>query len=89
MNDLLVFLGTTGGLVLGAVCVWAYDSKIPQRIKRVLVVLLMSPYIYALFTAAMNWKIALGLAFPIGIVGLKWFARLRAARMPKKEEEEE
>lgn len=75
-----IALGVTIGLLLGALAVWVYDTKLREGIKRLAVVLLMAPYITALFIGAANIWAAIGFSFPIGIIGLKWFARLRASK---------
>ena len=75
-----IIIGVVAGLSLGAIAVWVYDTKLREDIKRLAVVLLMAPYITALFIGAANIWAAIGFSFPIGIIGLKWFARLRASK---------
>jgi len=83
----LSFLGCVTGLILGAITVWVYDSlKIPTPLRRLVVCILMSPYIYAVTIASsISFIVALGMCFPIGIIGLAYFARLRASKIEREE----
>ena len=89
MENFWIITGIFTGLILGAIAVWIYDSKIKQNLKRLLVNLAMGLYICALFIGATNFFSALGFAFVIGIVGLKWFGRLRANKIPREGDDNE
>ncbi len=78
--DIYTFFGVVFALVLGGVGVWIYDSNIPEKYRRILIGLIMAPYWYAVFVSFSNILTAIVAFFPLGIVALKLFGRMRAGK---------